>query len=103
MNEKSTELDSWGKPRRPGDSYVGARLIQELVDLAEESSLIPLGAVVILMPSVDEPDPELAAANMRRAKELIAEGRTVVLWIVGKEPPYTIVPAVPALTTIAET
>ena len=78
-------------------------MIQELVDLAEESSLIPLGAVVILMPSVDEPDPELAAANMRRAKELIAEGRTVVLWIVGKEPPYTIVPAVPALTTIAET
>lgn len=55
------------------------------------------------MPSADEPDPELAAANMQRAKELVAEGRTVVLWTVGKKPPYETVPAAHALTTIAET
>jgi len=54
------------------------------------------------MPPVDEPDPELAAANMRRAEELAAEGRTVILWTVGKEPPYTTVPEVTSLSTTAD-
>ena len=102
MDEDVAQRDSWGNLHRPGDSNLGARFMEELLDLSEDASPIPLGAAVILMPPIDEPDPELAAANMRRAKELVAEGCTVVLWTIGKKPPYVIVPAVPALTTVNE-
>jgi hypothetical protein len=73
-----------------------------LLDQPDDSQPIPLGATVILMPPVDEPDPELAAANMRRAEELVSEGRTVILWTVGQEPLYTTVPEVASLSTTAD-
>ena len=99
MNEGTVQLDSWGNPQGRGDSNLAARFMQELLDQPEDTQPIPLGAAVILMPPVDEPDPVLAAANMRMAEELVAEGRTVILWTVGKEPPYTAMPAVSSLST----
>jgi hypothetical protein len=102
MDEVRTQPDPWGSSQGRDNTSLGARFIQELLDQPDDSQPIPLGATVILMPPVDEPDPELAAANMRRAEELVSEGRTVILWTVGQEPPYTTVPEVTSLSTTAD-
>ena len=102
MNKSIAQRDSWGNPRSSDDWNLAARFMQELLDQPEDCQPIPLGATVILMPPVDAPDPERAAANMRMAEELVAEGRTVILWTVGKEPPYITVPEAASLSASAE-
>ena len=102
MDEVRTQPDPWGSSQGRDNTSLSARFIQELLDQPDDSQPIPLGATVILMPPVDEPDPELAAANMRRAEELVSEGRTVILWTVGQEPLYTTVPEVASLSTTAD-
>jgi hypothetical protein len=97
MGEGGAQPDLWGTSERRYNSSLAAKFIQELLDQPENSEPIPLGATVILMPPEGDPDPELAAANMRRAEELAAEGSTVILWTVGKEPPYAAMPDVPSL------
>lgn len=99
MKRETTQMDPWGNPRRRDDTSLAARFMQELLDLSEDASPGSLGAVVIFMPPIDEPDPDHRAANMRMAAEFVAEERTVVLWTVGKEPPYTTMPELAPLST----
>jgi hypothetical protein len=102
MDEIKTPQDCWGTPQSGDAPSLAARFIQELLDQPEDSEPIPLGATVILMPPEDDPEPDLAATNLRVAEGLVAEGRTVILWTVGKEPPFAAVTAESSLAATTD-
>jgi hypothetical protein len=101
-----TEVKSGDQPilsaQERGNLKLASQFIRELVARIEADEIIPESGTLVFLPPEDEPDPELAAANLRMADEFAAEGRNVIIWTIGKEEPFASAPAVPSLTTTTD-
>lgn len=60
-----------------------AEFVQEFLELPDDAELVPDNANVVFMPPQDRNDPGLIEANLRIARKLVAEGKTVVIWTIG--------------------
>lgn len=60
-----------------------SEFVQEFLDLPEDAELFPEGASVVFLPPDDRDDPGLVAMNLRIARKLATEGKTVWLWTIG--------------------
>jgi hypothetical protein len=57
--------------------------VQEFLDLPDDAELFPKGANVVFMPPEDRDDRGLVEANLRIARRLATEGKTVWIWTIG--------------------
>lgn len=85
--------------QKQGNLRLASQFIRELVDRIEADKPIPESGTIVFLPSEDEPDPELSAANIRMARRFAAEGRNVILWTIGKQEPYDSGPLISSLLT----
>ena len=88
MIENTTPPQADATSQRRGNSELARRWIRELVARIEADQTIPESGTLVFLPPEDEPDPELATANIRMAEEFAAEGRNVIFWTIGKEEPF---------------
>ena len=60
-----------------------SEFVQEFIDLPDDAELFPEGANVVFLPPEDRGEHWLVEANLRIARKLAAEGKTVVIWTIG--------------------
>ena len=60
-----------------------SEFVQEFLELPDDAELFPEGANVVFMPPEDRGDHWLVEANLRIARKLAAEGKTVWIWTIG--------------------
>ncbi len=60
-----------------------SEFVQEFLDLPDDAELFPEGANVVFLPPEDRGDRWLVEANLRIARKLAAEGKTVWIWTIG--------------------
>lgn len=102
MTDEVSEYGALLSTQERGNLHLASRWISELIARIEADKPIPESGTIVFLPPDDEPNPELAAANLRMAEEFAAEGRNVILWTIGKEEPFDSPAAVPVLTTASE-
>jgi hypothetical protein len=60
-----------------------SEFVQEFLELPDDAELFPEGANVVFLPPEDRDCPSLVAMNLRIARKLAAEGKTVWIWTIG--------------------
>ena len=60
-----------------------SEFVQEFIDLPDDAELFPEGANVVFLPPEDRSEHWLVEANLRIARKLAAEGKSVWIWTIG--------------------
>ena len=83
MSEAPTHLTEKQIAHANANLDLNLEFVQEFLELPDDAELFPEGANVVFLPPEDRGDRWLVEANMRIARKLAADGKTVWIWTIG--------------------
>lgn len=83
MTDTTTGLSAAERAQTSKNLRLASQFIREFLEAPERFDVLPENAMIVLLPSDDDPDTELTLANMEMAKQLALQGKRAIPWAVG--------------------